>query len=89
MSFWEDLLQMQMFVIPVTSRFLQEDNPALEREFRFAMENHIPVLPLMQEKGLDRRFDQLCGNLQYLDKYNTDAAPGRIVDFVEGIASAY
>ena len=72
-AFWEDLLQMQMFVIPVTSRFLQEGEPVLEREFRFAMENHIPVLPLMQERGLNERFNRLCGQLQYLDKYNTDS----------------
>ena len=44
-----DLEQMTLFVIPVTSRFLSTDNIALNTEFKFAMENNIPVLPLMQE----------------------------------------
>lgn len=72
-EFFEDLLQMNLFVVPVTERFLQQGNPALEKEFRFAVEKNIPILPLMQEKGLDQRFNELCGDIQYLDKNNTDS----------------
>ena len=47
---WEDLSRMQLFVMPVTARLLQTDNPAL-KEFAFAVAHHIPVLPLMQERS--------------------------------------
>lgn len=70
--YFNDLGQMQLFVIPVTSRFLCESNRALEQEFTFAVENHIPVLPLMQEHGLEQLFNQKCGDLQFLDEHNTD-----------------
>lgn len=69
----EDLSRMHLFVVPVTARFLSVGNPALEKEFRFAVEHHIPVLPLMQESGLGKEFNQKCGYLQFLDKYNADS----------------
>lgn len=66
------LEQMQLLVIPVTSRFLFRSSRALEVEFPFAMEHHIPVLPLMQESGLEETFNQRCGDLQMLDKSDRD-----------------
>lgn len=63
-----DLNQMQLFVMPVTARLLRSRSRALEVEFAFAMEEHIPVLPLMQEPGLEQLFDEKCGDLQFLDK---------------------
>lgn len=70
-SFYE-LEQMQLIVIPVTSRFLLEDNQARRLEFPYAMKHHIPVLPLMQEPGLEETFNQICGNLQVLDRHQQD-----------------
>ena len=67
-----DLKEMQLFVMPVTSELLNMPNYALEVEFPFANENHIPVLPLMQENGLEEVFNTKCGDLQFLDKHNTD-----------------
>lgn len=67
-AFFADLLQMQMFVMPITTKLLTTHNDALEREFKFATENHIPVLPLMQEQGLEELFNKKCGDLQFLDK---------------------
>lgn len=77
-DFFALLMQMNLFVIPVTRRFLEEGNPALEKEFRFAVENDIPVLPLMQEKGLEKLFNEVCGNIQFLDKNNND---GTCIDY--------
>lgn len=71
-DFWCDLEQMRLFVIPVTARFLDGDHQGLT-EFRFAVEKNIPVLPLMQEEGLAERFNQICGNLQFLYKQSGDA----------------
>lgn len=62
-----ELGQMQLFVIPVTGRFLFQPNRAREVEFPFAMRNHIPVLPLVQERGLEAQFNRICGDLQMLD----------------------
>lgn len=66
-----ELVQMQVFVIPVTSKFLQEPNAGLD-DFRFAIHNGIPVLPLMQEENLEVLFNQVCGSYQFLDKRKND-----------------
>ena len=71
-QFFLDLKRMQLFVMPVTSELLYIENTALSELFPFAIENHIPVLPIMQEKGLDKAFNEKCGDLQYLDKTSTD-----------------
>lgn len=70
--FFEDLRQMQLFVMPISTNLLCKDNAVLDREFQFAVEHHIPVLPLMQESGLEELFNEKCGELQYLDKHNVD-----------------
>lgn len=71
-DFLADLKQMQLFVMPVTTNLLCTENKTLDIEFEFAIENHIPVLPLMQESGLEELFNKKCGDLQFLDKNNTD-----------------
>ena len=71
-EFMEILGQMQLFVMPVTTNLLCRENDALQVDFRFAVEKHIPVLPLMQEKGLEDLFNRKCGELQFLDKSNSD-----------------
>ena len=72
-DFLSDLKTMQLFVLPVTARLLSEPNEALDVAFPFAIENHIPVLPLMQEPGLEKIYNQKCGNLQYLDRVSLDS----------------
>lgn len=67
-----DLLQMQLFVFPVTERFLTDESDALNIDFRFAKENKRAILPLMQEGGLDRLFNTVCGNIQFLYKFESD-----------------
>lgn len=67
-QFLSDLGLMQLFVIPVTSRFLYQDDPSRTKEMAFAFQSHIPVLPLMQESGLENDFNEICGELQFLDK---------------------
>lgn len=68
----DDLKVMNMIVVPVTSRFLYQPNSAREEEFKFALANHIAILPLQQEKGLERDFNRICGDLQLLDPNQTD-----------------
>lgn len=71
-SITEELGQMQAFVVAVTSKFLTEPNSGLNH-FRYAITHGIPVLPLMQEPGLTARFNEVCGNIQFLDKFSEDA----------------
>ncbi len=75
-----ELAQMQLVVLPVTTRFLCEANYALDVIFPFAIENHIPILPLMQECGLETLFNEKCGDLQFLDKYARDITAIRYED---------
>lgn len=67
-----ELSQMQLFVVPVTSRFLYQPNRAREVEFAYAVRRHIPVLPLLQEQGLESAFNKICGDLQLLNKNDPD-----------------
>lgn len=87
-EFYNDLLQMNLFVVPVTSRFLKKGNSVLENEFRFAQKHHIPILPLMQEQGLDKLFNELCGDIQYLDKFNNDGTCIQYSDKLEKFLSS-
>lgn len=66
------LNEMRLFVVPVTRRFLTGGSNAFDFEFRYAMEHHIPILPLVQESSLSDLFNQKCGRLQLLDEYACD-----------------
>ncbi len=67
----DDLRQMQLFVIPVTSRFVYQESQARTVELALAVESHIPVLPLMQEDIPNRDFSRACGSLQTLNRFTS------------------
>ena len=67
-----DLGQMQLFVVPVTAKLLHLSNFAADAAIPFALKQHIPVLPLMQESGLDELFCHKFGDIQFLDKRKQD-----------------
>ena len=72
---WEtDLSQMNLFVIPVTFRLLCTPNRTMNVDFSFAKANHIPVLPIMLEPGIDEIYskEENFGELQYLNPYDFD-----------------
>lgn len=50
--------RMHLLVVPVTSAFLTEPNPALDQDFHYAESRCIPILPLVREPGLDKLFAQ-------------------------------
>lgn len=66
------LSKMLLFVIPVTSNFIYKKSHARDVEMTYALEHHVPILPLMMESGLEQDFINVCGNIQFLDKTNTD-----------------
>ncbi|MCD7954214.1 MAG: TIR domain-containing protein [Lachnospiraceae bacterium] len=67
-----DLEEMQLFVVPITTRFLYRENRARDLEFQFAQTRHIPILPVMVEGGLETEFNIRCGNIQFLDRTSQD-----------------
>lgn len=69
-----DLGRNNLFVIPVTFKLLTTPNRAMDEDFRYAMEKHIPVLPIMMESGLDELYSKpdKFGELQFLNPYSTD-----------------
>lgn len=70
-----DLERMNLFVIPVTFRLLHEPNLAMDSDFTYAREKHIPVLPILFEPGLDSLYSLKFGDLQYLDPYARTPPP--------------
>lgn len=66
------LSEMQLFVVPITSKLLTTPNRALDVDIQFALSNHIPILPLMQEEKLELLFNEKFGNLQFLNKNSND-----------------
>ena len=64
--------EMQLMVILVTSKYLSQENNAFAFEFSYAMDRHIPLLPLLQSSDLAQEFNQKCGNLQFLDENTED-----------------
>ena len=67
-----DILSMQLFVIPVTTNLLTKPSIAMDKDFPLALKNKIPVLPLIQERGLEGLFARKFGDMQYLDKTQRD-----------------
>ena len=48
-----DLSRMKLFVVPVTLKLLTGPCRAMQDDVPFAMREHIPVLPVMMEDGLE------------------------------------
>ncbi len=68
--FDEELAQaledMQLFLFPVTERLLTQPSRARDFELRYALEHHIPVLPLIEQPGLRDEYKKVFGSLQSL-----------------------
>ncbi len=67
-----ELSQMNLFVIPVTAELLSGEESRATAEVHTAMAMRIAVLPIMQESGLDKKYSELFGTLQYLDRFTVD-----------------
>ncbi len=65
--------EMQLFVVPITFRFLSGSNRAYDQEFPFAIKKHIPILPILADSSLVDLFNQKCGDLQLLDMTSADS----------------
>ena len=63
-----------LFVIPVTFKLLKEANRTMEEDVPYALEHHIPVLPILMEPGLDELYSRpdKFEKLHYLSTYSKD-----------------
>ena len=55
-DFEQSLSKMKLFVILVTTKYLTTHNVAKEFEFGYAVNNHIPIIPIAMESGLEELF---------------------------------
>ena len=60
------LSTMNLFLVPVTMNFLTQDQGYADRMIQLSIQNHIPVLPIMTETGIERLFERKFGNMQFL-----------------------
>lgn len=71
-EYLDDLCDMQLFVIPVSSDLIFRSSGDVKREYDLAIERRIPVLPIMVEEDLCEEFNRIYGDLQYLDRSARD-----------------
>ena len=64
------LNSMQLIVIPVTSNYLFSENYSRDSILEYALRNHIPVLPLVQEDGIELEFNFVCGDVQCISRFS-------------------
>ncbi len=83
------LSDMQLFVFPVTSRFLFEENDARCKVFKYAKANNRVILPILEESGISDSCNIILGNVQLLDRNSLDSTAmsfsdklGRFLDSV-------
>lgn len=62
----ETLSQMKFFVVPVTERFIEENELALNDHLVFATQANIPILFLLQDDDLVDRFNKVFGKLHFI-----------------------
>ncbi len=69
-----DLGSMNLMVIPITKKLLTQPNRAMDYDFPYAIQKHIPVLPIMLEADLDYDYGKpdKFGELQYLSFISQD-----------------
>jgi TPR repeat protein len=82
------LQQMNLFVVPVTQRFLTEEDEESGTQLELAEASNIPILPLICEPGLDALFSRRFGDLQYLDKFSSESTAIPYDEKLENFLSA-
>ena len=65
----EFLREINLFVIPVTSRLLSEEDPAVDAVLSYARRERMPVLPILMEAGVAETYsrDERFRDLPYID----------------------
>ena len=61
-----DIKTSQLIVFAVTSSLLTKNSFVMEKVYNYALDNFIPILPIVMESDLDKLYNLQFGNLQYL-----------------------
>ena len=67
-----DLGRNNLFVVPVTFELLTTPNRTMDADIPYALEKHIPVLPILMELVDDELYSSKFGELQYLNPLSED-----------------
>ena len=69
-----DIDRMNLFVVPVTFKLLNQENRAMNVDIAFAKEKNIPILPFMMESGIDSVYslEKNFGERQYINPFSHD-----------------
>lgn len=69
-----DIGRSNLMVIPVTYKLLNTSNRTMDSDLPYALESHIPVLPIMMEPHLDALYSRSdkFGEMQYLNPFSGD-----------------
>ncbi|MBQ7045942.1 MAG: tetratricopeptide repeat protein [Clostridia bacterium] len=69
-----DLGRNNLFVVPVTFKLLTTPNRAMDDDIPYAVQEHIAVLPIMMEHGIEEFYSDphKFGELQYINPFSTD-----------------
>ncbi len=77
--------QMQLVVLAVTSKFLYTEHRAKDVELKYALRQHIPVLPILLESGLSREFNRVTDTkIQVVNRCVSDPTATPYDDVLEG-----
>lgn len=82
------LSKMNLIVFVITRNFFQKDCFAGTFEFKYAMENNIPILPIMTESKLEEHFDKCFGNLHLLFRNKSNYFE-KLKDFIDNKFNHY
>ena len=67
-EYFDDLQEMNLIVAVITRKFLDAVAAGELKEYHFAKQHKIPILPLIQEPGLIEDYNRICGEHQTLYK---------------------
>lgn len=67
-----DLGRSNLFVVPITEKLLTTPNRAMDEDIPYALEKHIPVLPIRMEAVDNELYSARFGELQYLNPLSND-----------------
>ena len=83
-----ELSQMNLFLIPISLKTLTEPNRAVDFDFAFAKERHVPVLPILIDYDLNETYAEKFGTLEYLDRVGSDVTALSYEDKLEKFLNA-
>lgn len=81
----DDLSQINLFVVPITWKFLSTNNDERLKEFKYAQDNHIPILPIIEDLGIEDYFNEKCGNLQGLNPVEDPRYKYKLKFYIESV----